>query len=88
MQKHKNGQAFYVWEKLSGVRNEALDTSFYASAAAHLVGLSRIKWREEEKEVIKEIEVGKEKNPSVQSSTRKTRSLKRVRRKAGAIRVY
>lgn len=50
-QKHKNGQAFYVWEKLSGVRNEALDTSVYALAAAHLVGLSRIKWNDAEKDI-------------------------------------
>ena len=40
VQKYKNRQAFYEWEKLNGVSNEALDTSVYALAAAHLVGLS------------------------------------------------
>ena len=56
VQKHKNVQAFYVWEKLSGVRNETLDTSVYAIAAAHLVGLTRIKWKDKEQDVILEDE--------------------------------
>ena len=84
VQKHKNGQAFYIWEKLSGVRNEALDTSVYALAAAHLLGLSRIKWRDEEKEVI--LEESTIETPS--QPTRKTRIQRRARTKANGIKVY
>ncbi len=47
--KHRNGQPYMVWEKLAGVRNEPLDTSVYALAAAHLVGITRIKWSTVEK---------------------------------------
>ena len=39
-QKHKNRQAFYVWEKLSVARNKAFDTSVYALTTAHLLGMS------------------------------------------------
>ncbi|MGK7949940.1 MAG: phage terminase large subunit family protein [Xenococcaceae cyanobacterium] len=84
VQKHKNGQAFYVWEKLSGVRNEALDTSVYALAAAHLVGLSRIKSKEEEKDLIVEKVVTETSNQLI----KKAHSQMRIRRKANGIKVY
>ena len=42
--KHKNGVPYIVWEKISGVRNEPLDTAVYALAAAYLVGITRINW--------------------------------------------
>ena len=41
---HKQGRPYTVWEKLAGVRNEPLDISVYALAAAHLVGVQRIRW--------------------------------------------
>ena len=84
VQKHKNGQAFYVWEKLNGVRNEALDTSVYALAAAHLVGLSRIKWKDEEQEII----LDKVVTETSTQLTKKARSQRRVRKKANGIKVY
>ena len=49
--KHRNGQPYMVWEKLSGVRNEPLDTSVYSLAAAHLAGISRINWSKIEREL-------------------------------------
>ena len=42
--KHKNGRPYLVWQVLAGVRNEALDCSVYALAAAHLCGVSRVNW--------------------------------------------
>jgi phage terminase large subunit GpA-like protein len=42
--KHTNGRPYMVWEKLSGIRNEPLDTFVYALAAAHIVGMTRIDW--------------------------------------------
>ena len=48
---HKNGRPHVVWEKLAGVRNEPLDTSVYALAAANLVGVQRIRWASEEKKL-------------------------------------
>ena len=42
--KHRNGQPYMVWEKLAGVRNEPLDVSVYALAAAHLAGVTRMNW--------------------------------------------
>ena len=48
---HKNGRPYIVWEKLAGVRNEPLDTSVYALAAANLVGVQRIRWSSEEKKL-------------------------------------
>ena len=84
MQKHKNGQAFYVWEKLSGVRNEALDTSVYALAAAHLLGLSRIKWKDEENDIIVEKVV----TETLTQLTKKARGQRQVRKKANGIKVY
>ncbi|MEY2831662.1 MAG: hypothetical protein RLZZ574_920 [Cyanobacteriota bacterium] len=49
--KHKNGVPYMVWEKLAGVRNEPLDISVYALAAAHLVGISRINWGNVEEKI-------------------------------------
>lgn len=46
--KHKNGRPYTVWEKLAGVRNEPIDISVYALAAAHLVGVQRIRWEDAE----------------------------------------
>ncbi|MEL6493553.1 MAG: phage terminase large subunit family protein [Cyanobacteria bacterium J06623_7] len=40
--KHKKGHPYHVWEVLPGVRNEPLDISVYALAAAHMVGLTRM----------------------------------------------
>lgn len=51
--KHKNGVPYMVWEKLSGVRNEPLDTFAYALAAAHLVGITRINWDLIENQILK-----------------------------------
>ena len=48
---HKNGRPYIVWEKLAGVRNEPLDTSVYALAAANLVGVQRIRWASEVKKL-------------------------------------
>ena len=44
---HRHGRPYTVWEKLSGVRNEALDVSVYALAAANLAGVQRIDWEAE-----------------------------------------
>ena len=44
--RHKHGRPYTVWEKLAGVRNEPLDISVYALAAAHLVGVQRIRWEQ------------------------------------------
>ncbi len=66
------------------MRNEALDTSVYALAAAHLVGLSRIQWRDEEKEII--LEESTIETPS--QPTGKTRIQRTARRKANGIKVY
>lgn len=41
---HKAGRPITTWQKLAGVRNEALDTTIYALAAAYLVGIQRINW--------------------------------------------
>ncbi len=49
--KHRNGQPYMVWEKLSGVRNEPLDTAVYALAAAHLAGVTRMNWNKIEREI-------------------------------------
>lgn len=49
--KHKNGRPYMVWEKLAGIRNEPLDTFVYALAAAHLAGVTRIKWGDIEKQL-------------------------------------
>jgi phage terminase large subunit GpA-like protein len=49
---HKNGRPYIIWEKLAGVRNEALDTSIYALAAASLVGITRLDWESEERKLI------------------------------------
>lgn len=53
--KHRNGQPYVVWEKLSGVRNEPLDVSVYALAAAHLAGVTRMNWKKIEKELAEQI---------------------------------
>ena len=53
--KHKNGYPYMVWEKLSGVRNEPLDTAVYALAAAHLAGLTRMNWSNIERELQSQI---------------------------------
>ena len=53
--KHKNGYPCMVWEKLSGVRNEPLDTAVYALAAAHLAGLTRMNWSNIERELQSQI---------------------------------
>jgi phage terminase large subunit GpA-like protein len=53
--KHRNGQPYVVWEKLSGVRNEPLDVSVYALAAAHLAGVTRMNWKKIEKELNEQI---------------------------------
>lgn len=46
--KHRHGVPYYIWEKINKtIRNEALDTSVYAYAAANILGLSRINWKEE-----------------------------------------
>ena len=49
--KHKNGRPYMVWEKLSGVRNEPLDTAVYALAAGHLAGMTRMNWSRIEREL-------------------------------------
>jgi phage terminase large subunit GpA-like protein len=49
--KHKDGRPYMVWEKIAGVRNEPLDTTVYALAAAHLVGMTRLSWGQIEKEL-------------------------------------
>ena len=49
--KHKNGHPYMVWEKLAGVRNEPLDLTIYALAAAHLAGVTRMNWDEIAKEL-------------------------------------
>ena len=54
--KHKNGRPYMVWEKLSGVRNEPLDTFIYALAAAHLTGMTRMNWSKIEAQIAETIE--------------------------------
>ena len=49
---HKHGRPYLVWEKLSGIRNEALDISVYALAAARLVGVHRMDMEAEASKVI------------------------------------
>lgn len=44
VKKHRNGQPYFVWEKLDGVRNEPLDCAVYAFAAALQLGLTRTNW--------------------------------------------
>ena len=44
VKKHKGTGYQYVWEPLPGVRNEGLDCSVYAYAAALHVGLERANW--------------------------------------------
>lgn len=39
--KHRNGKPYYVWEKISNIRNEPLDCAVYAFACAILCGVHR-----------------------------------------------
>lgn len=41
VKKHKGGQVYYCWEPVAGTRNEPLDCTVYAYAAASLCGLRR-----------------------------------------------
>ena len=74
--KHKNGQPYYVWEKLAGIANEPLDTSIYALAAAHLAGVTRVRWSKLEEEMKVEEEEKKD-DKSQQEVVKKTRKSKR-----------
>lgn len=52
VKKHRGGNVFYVWEKVPGAkRNEPLDTTVYAFAAAHLCGLTRMDWKKLKRQV-------------------------------------
>lgn len=52
IKKHRSGSVFYVWEKVPGAkRNEPLDTTVYAYAAAHLCGLTRLDWKKLRKQL-------------------------------------
>lgn len=53
--RHKNGRPYMVWEKLSGIRNEPLDTFVYSLAAAHLAGITRMNWQAIELELMDQI---------------------------------
>lgn len=80
--KHQNGRPYIVWEKISGVRNEPLDTSIYAWAAARLAGVQRISWKQEREklaEQVQEAEQQKETKPKAVKS--KVARKKRVRRR-------
>lgn len=44
VKKHKGSGYVYIWEPIANVRNEGLDCSVYAYAAALHVGLERINW--------------------------------------------
>ena len=74
--KHQNGRPYMVWEKLSGVRNEPLDISVYALAAAYLVGINRIDWKGEEEKLIVS-------NPDVEKKTETPNKRSNVRRRRG-----
>lgn len=63
--KHRNGQPYTVWEKLSGVRNEPLDTFVYALAAAHLAGVTRMNWGNIEQELESQIILKSDSNESI-----------------------
>jgi phage terminase large subunit GpA-like protein len=41
VKKHRGGLAYFVWEPVNGIRNEPLDCTVYAFAAATLCGLRR-----------------------------------------------
>ncbi len=86
--KHRNGQPYMVWEPLAGIRNEPLDTTVYALAAAHLAGMTRMNWtkieRELQEQIPKDLDDKKvselpinDKTPSSDSTN--TRSRKRTR---------
>ncbi|MBT9158883.1 MAG: hypothetical protein DDT26_00131 [Dehalococcoidia bacterium] len=46
--KHRAGVAYTSWQKINpSIRNEPLDVSVYALAAAYLVGISRLNWDKE-----------------------------------------
>ena len=78
--KHKNGRPYTVWEKLAGVRNEALDISVYALAASRLVGVSRINWDNEEQK-LNFCRSNKENDNRELSSQKGGRKQKRKRRR-------
>ena len=51
VKKHKAGQSYYAWEKIPGIHNnEPLDVALYSMGAAHLAGVTRIRWSKLEKE--------------------------------------
>ena len=82
---HRHGRPYTVWEKLSGVRNEALDVSVYALAAARLVGIQRIDWEAQRQLITNRYEVSEDKSddkiPISYSTERKNRAKRsRVRR--------
>lgn len=77
--KHRNGQPYYVWEKLAGVANEPLDTSIYALAAAYLAGVTRVRWGKLEAEFKVEKE---EKNKEDKEDKPEKKSQKKSKRKS------
>ena len=78
---HVRGRPSKVWQKIPGVRNEALDISVYALAAAVLVGVKRINWEIEEAK-LKEKILLTEPVPEVSASNKKTR-VRSAKRKRG-----
>ena len=84
---HRNGRPFVVWEKLAGVRNEPLDTTVYALAAANLVGVQRIRWSSEEKKLEAQ-EVSEEEVKEAITPSKKVRRSSRRRRGSSLLDSY
>ncbi|ELS04606.1 bacteriophage tail assembly protein [Xenococcus sp. PCC 7305] len=67
-----------VWEKLAGVRNEPLDTTVYALAAANLVGVQRIRWSSEERKLEEQEVSSGEVGDAIAPSKKVRRSSRRL----------